>query len=111
MSELDPYRWRRYSTDLRSQWDHVARQSHETWMFHDMDLCEVYAKRLGALNESIILFDRDERPVALCPLFFMSSRSYGLPYRRLESFDVGGPAVIDEFSDKKRRELFQLFGA
>ena len=101
------YYVKKYNEMLKDDWYQVINKSDSCWMFHDRDLCEVYAKRYRASDESFLIYDKANNPVAIVPLFsYKTSRFFG---KTMSSFDMSGPAFINNIGNAKHiRELIRV---
>jgi hypothetical protein len=93
-------------------WNKVAKNSDEVWVFHDLELSAILAKRRNAERKSFILYNNSNQPVAILPLYFYTDfwETYLLRNkRRLESYFTG-PAIINGLNEKTRREILFFIG-
>lgn len=100
---------RKYNESLKDDWYNVINNSDGCWIFHDKEICEVYAKRFKAIDESFLVYNKAEKPVAIIPLYSYRIRKCG---KFLCSFDMSGPAFVNSVGNTKQfREIIRVVDA
>lgn len=100
------------SEETLTDWNRVVDKSSEVWVFHNLKLSDILAKRKNAVKKSFLIYNNNQ-PVAICPLYFYSDdwvRYLFRNQRTLEAFYLSGPAIIDSLNEKKRREILYFIG-
>jgi len=93
----------------QGDWNRVIANSSETGLFHEIEMVDFIAADRHAKSVSFLIYNNNNEPVGICPLFLHRSRNiYYFPVRGLSSFGAtgSGPAFIDGFNDDTRRGLF-----
>lgn len=104
------YYFKLFTPDLADDWNNVAENSDEVWLFHELEVFTFFGNSTNAENISIIMYDKDSLPVAICPLFKTKVKhKFNIQTVKIESLNMSGPALINKFGDKKRREILLAF--
>ncbi len=87
----------------------VIENSDDDWIFHNLDLCEIYAYRKKAENKTIIIYDKENKPIGALPIFKYRLKTNRFIKRTiLESFDQSGPAIIRTLSESSRKKVLRF---
>jgi len=103
---LKSYFFKQYIPGLKNDWIRVVDNSDDTWLFHDPEILSFFIKMGNSENISIIMYDKDNLPVAVCPLFkTIIKHPFFIQTVTVQSLNNSGPAFISKFGKKKRRAL------
>ncbi len=104
------YSFKIYTSELLADWKAVISNSDEAWLFHEPELVDFFCRINGSQNSSLLVYNSDNKPVAVCPLSKSIVRhKFNRTSVKIESINMSGPALIKTFGEKKRRELLHAF--
>lgn len=96
--------------ELFQKWDDLCEKSDDAWFWHTsawLQYSLAYRPDLSSTDKSFMIFDQDNQPLGICPLFLERAQFEG---QEIYEFAFGGwplppPAFINGLSTKRKEEL------
>jgi Acetyltransferase (GNAT) domain len=93
-----------------SDWRKVMEYSDEAGLSHEIETMEYLTRLLRAKNISFILYNSNQEPIGICPLYLYTTATFF--GRRCVIDSVGpagsGPALIRDLGDEPRRKILHF---